>query len=103
VPALARGDAERLIRFVGEAESLGGEDHPFSGDLLVELGRLVAADWVTYYEHDCVPSGRFVEVGRTGDSDQPYIAESCVIDLNENRSVCVAGTGNSVRSGSRTF
>ncbi len=43
VPALARGDAERLLRFVGEAESLGG-DHPFTGDLLVELGRLVEAD-----------------------------------------------------------
>ena len=43
VPALARGDAERLLRFVGEAESLGG-DQPFTGDLLVELGRLVEAD-----------------------------------------------------------
>jgi DNA-binding CsgD family transcriptional regulator len=39
VPVLARGDAERLLRFVGEAESLGGDD-PFTGDLLVELGRL---------------------------------------------------------------
>ena len=54
VPALARGDAERLLRFVGEAESLGG-DQPFTGDLLVELGRLVEADWVFYQEHDCVP------------------------------------------------
>ena len=82
MPALARGDAERLIRFVSEAESLGGEDHPVSGDLLFELGRIVAADWVTYYEHDCVPSHHFLDVGRTGDSDQPYV--SCVIDLNEN-------------------
>ena len=66
VPALARGDAERLLRFVGEAESLGG-DHPFTGDLLVELGRLVEADWLGYNERDA--AGRhLLEVGRTGDS-----------------------------------
>ena len=66
MPALARGDAERLLRFVGEAESLGG-DHPFTGDLLVELGRLVEADWLGYNERDA--AGRhLLEVGRTGDS-----------------------------------
>ena len=66
MPALARGDAERLLRFVGEAESLGG-DEPFTGDLLVEMGRLVEADWVAYNERDAV--GRhLLEVGRTGDS-----------------------------------
>jgi DNA-binding CsgD family transcriptional regulator len=48
VPALARGDAERLLRFVAEAESFGG-DHPFSGEFLTQLGRLVPADWVGYY------------------------------------------------------
>ena len=41
--ALARGDAERLLRFVAEAESFGG-DHPFAGEFLTELGRLVPAD-----------------------------------------------------------
>src|SRR4029450_6580743 len=40
VPALARGDAESLLRFVAEAESFGG-DHPFSGEFLTQLGRLV--------------------------------------------------------------
>jgi DNA-binding NarL/FixJ family response regulator len=50
VPALARGDAERLLRFVAEAESFGG-DHPFSGDFLTQLGRLVPTDWVSY--SDC--------------------------------------------------
>ena len=65
VPALARGDAEQLLCFVGEAESLGGDD-PFTGELLVELGRLVQADWIDYVERDCV--GRhLLEVGRTGD------------------------------------
>jgi hypothetical protein len=49
VPALARGDAERLLRFVAEAESFGG-DHPFAGEFLTQLGRLVPADWVAYAE-----------------------------------------------------
>jgi DNA-binding CsgD family transcriptional regulator len=47
VPALARGDAERLLRFVAEAESFGG-DHPFSGEFLTQLGRLVPAEWIGY-------------------------------------------------------
>jgi DNA-binding CsgD family transcriptional regulator len=68
VPALARGDAERLLRFVGEAESLGG-DHPFTGDLLVELGELVRADWIFYGEHDDVPR-HLLEVDRPGDPDE---------------------------------
>jgi DNA-binding CsgD family transcriptional regulator len=67
VPALAQGDAERLLRFVGEAESLGG-DHPFTGDLLVELGELVRADWIFYGEHDDVPR-HLLEVDRPGDPD----------------------------------
>ena len=50
MPALARGDAERLLRFVAEAESFGG-DHPFAGEFLTQLGRLVPADWVGY--SDC--------------------------------------------------
>jgi DNA-binding NarL/FixJ family response regulator len=49
VPALARGDAERLLRFVAEAESFGG-DHPFAGEFLTQLGRLVPADWVGYVD-----------------------------------------------------
>jgi DNA-binding CsgD family transcriptional regulator len=52
-----------MLRFVGEAESLGG-DEPFTGDLLVELGELVEADWIFYQEHDCVPRHLF-EVERT--------------------------------------
>jgi PAS domain-containing protein len=49
VPALARGDAERLLRFVAEAETFGG-DHPFEGEFLTQLGRLVQADWISYVE-----------------------------------------------------
>jgi hypothetical protein len=49
VPALARGDPERLLRFVAEAESFGG-DHPFEGEFLTQLRGLVPADWVHYAE-----------------------------------------------------
>jgi DNA-binding CsgD family transcriptional regulator len=51
--ALARGDAEQLLRFIAEGESIGG-DQPFTPDLLAELGHLVKADWVTYSELDRV-------------------------------------------------
>jgi DNA-binding CsgD family transcriptional regulator len=54
MPALARGDAERILRFVAEAESFGG-DHPFAGEFLTQLGRLVPADWVGYA--DCLGCG----------------------------------------------
>lgn len=47
MPALARGDEGRLLRFVAEAETFGG-DHPFSGEFLTQLGRLVPADWIGY-------------------------------------------------------
>ena len=40
--ALAPGDLERLLHFVAEAESFGG-DHPFEGEFLTQLGRLVPA------------------------------------------------------------
>ena len=47
MPALARGDEGRLLRFVAEAESFGG-DHPFAGEFLTQLGRLVPAEWIGY-------------------------------------------------------
>jgi DNA-binding CsgD family transcriptional regulator len=53
VPALASRDAEQLLRFVAEAESIGG-DQPFTPDLLAELGRLIPAGDVTYSELDRV-------------------------------------------------
>jgi DNA-binding CsgD family transcriptional regulator len=80
VPALARGDAERLLRFVGEAESLGGE-HPFTGELLVELGRLVEADSVFYQEHSCVPRRHLYEVRRTGEDELGPVETACVLYL----------------------
>ncbi len=68
MPALATRDAERLLRFIADAESIGG-DHPFTPELLVELGRLVPADWVIYCELDRVRQRVRLRVDRTGDED----------------------------------
>jgi DNA-binding CsgD family transcriptional regulator len=51
---------------VGEAESLEG-DQPFTGELLVELGRLVPADRIAYNELDLVRRRVLVEVARPSD------------------------------------
>jgi DNA-binding CsgD family transcriptional regulator len=53
VPALSSRDAEQLLRFIAEAESIGGYQ-PFTPELLAELGRLVPADCVVYSELDRV-------------------------------------------------
>ena len=80
MPALARGDAERLLRFVGEAESLGG-DEPFTGDLLVELGELVRADWIFYrsttaYRATCSRSTeRITRATTTGSFEDFFVVE----------------------------
>ena len=66
---LACGDEGRLLRFVAEAESFGG-DHPFAGEFLTQLGRLVPADWIGYcdfVESDGDGSGNnFVRPGDEG-------------------------------------
>lgn len=66
--ALSTRDAERLLRFVAEAESIGG-DQPFTGDVLVELGRLIEADWVTYTEVDHAGRRVLAYVPRPGDEE----------------------------------
>jgi DNA-binding CsgD family transcriptional regulator len=69
MPALARGDEGRLLRFVAEAESFGG-DHPFAGEFLTQLGRLVPAEWICYTDcHGCGgddPGHRFDRPGDEG-------------------------------------
>lgn len=66
--APTRGDLEQLLRFIAEAESIGG-DQPFTPDLLVELGHLVEADLVTYAELDRVRRRSLLLVGRANDGD----------------------------------
>jgi DNA-binding CsgD family transcriptional regulator len=53
VNRLAARDSERLLRFVAEAEDLGGED-PFTPEVLAELGELVPCNRLVYEEQDRV-------------------------------------------------
>jgi DNA-binding CsgD family transcriptional regulator len=64
--ALAARDAERVLRFVAEAQELAGDD-PFTPHVLDELGKLVFADWVGYCEQDRVRQRVRHSVGRLGD------------------------------------
>jgi DNA-binding NarL/FixJ family response regulator len=64
MPVLGRGDEGRILRFVAEAESFGGQ-HPFEGEFLTQLTRLVPADWLCY-EHLHEPESCAVFV-RPGD------------------------------------
>ena len=66
--ALSSRDAERLLRFVGEAEAIGG-DEPFTGELLTELGHLIEGDWVTYTEVDHVRRRSLFYLQRPGDQE----------------------------------
>jgi DNA-binding CsgD family transcriptional regulator len=58
--ALAARDAERLLRFISDAEELGGED-PFSPPVLEEFGKLIPAESIGYYESDKVAGRVLVE------------------------------------------
>ena len=67
---LARGDAERLLRFVSVADELATEE-PVVPETLTEFGRLVEADLVGYWELDLVRRQVRCEVLRPGDQDTP--------------------------------
>lgn len=66
---LAHRDAERVLRFVADAEELG-DDHAFTPQLLVRLGELVPADEVTYCELDRVRQRDRYVATRPGDEWQ---------------------------------
>ena len=63
---LSARDAERLLRFVADAEGVG-DGPPFTPEFLGELGRLVQADWIAYSELDEVRTILLVEIDRPGD------------------------------------
>ena len=65
---LSVSDSERMLRFVAEAESLGG-DVPITPETLVELGRLIDADWVSYSELDRVRKREIFFAARPDDDD----------------------------------
>jgi DNA-binding CsgD family transcriptional regulator len=89
VPALARGDAERLLRFVAGAADYGSRNQPFTPDLLVELGRLVPADLITYLEME--DDRPVAYVTRPGESDEELgIAADELPDIDEIVAMCRA-------------
>ena len=79
MPALTNGDAERLLRFVAEARSLNS-DEPFTPELLVELGRLIEADWLMYHEDDYARRRQLLYVLRPGDDEDEDEAEDITED-----------------------
>jgi DNA-binding CsgD family transcriptional regulator len=53
VTLTASGDAKRVLRFLSDAEELGGDD-PFPARVLEQLGELIPAEWIGYEERDFV-------------------------------------------------
>jgi DNA-binding CsgD family transcriptional regulator len=68
VAVLSRGDTERLLRFVADAENNG--DQPVTPEFLARLGRLIEADFVGYNETDYVHRRLLMIVERAGDEDE---------------------------------
>lgn len=90
--SLASRDAERLLRFVAEAGRIGG-DQPFTPELLVELGELVHADWVTYCELDRVRRRTLASIARAGDEeddDDDDVADVFWSVVIEEHPVCLS-------------
>jgi DNA-binding CsgD family transcriptional regulator len=85
VTALARGDAERLLRFVAGAEDLAGDD-PFPPPVLTELGELVHADWIAYCEQDRVRQRILLNTVRPGQVD--WVTECSYWDIAAEHPVC---------------
>ena len=92
MPRLSATDTERLLRFVGDAHAVT-DGQPFTPQVLVELGRLVEADWVTYCELNRVRRRLLCSVGRAGDDYSgeeeidPQVFWQVVV---EEHPVCVA-------------
>jgi DNA-binding CsgD family transcriptional regulator len=78
---------ERLLRFVAEAESLGGDD-PFPAELLVELGRVVEADWIGYNELDRVRRRTLHATLRPGDDEEGGVLDEAGWKILEDHPIC---------------
>lgn len=90
MPALAASDAEQLLRFVAEAESVGG-DQPFTPEVLVLLGDLVQADTVSYNELDRVRRRNIHYVQRAPDEEEDLEIEDSFWDIViEEHPICLA-------------
>ncbi|MDP9491783.1 MAG: helix-turn-helix transcriptional regulator [Actinomycetota bacterium] len=90
MPALAASDAERLLRFVAEAESVGG-DQPFTPEVLVLLGDLVESDTVSYNELDRVRRRNLHYVQRAPDEEDDLGIDDSFWDIViEEHPICLA-------------
>lgn len=86
---LSASDAGRVLRFVTDAEGIGG-DQPFTPDFLAELGRLVAADWIAYSELDEVRTILLVEIDRPEDDCQIPFPDPLWHEITDTHPVRVA-------------
>jgi DNA-binding CsgD family transcriptional regulator len=95
VAALSSRDAERMLRFVADAESIGG-DQPFTPDFLRELGQLVHADWIAYSELDEVRTILLVEIDRPEDQCSIPFPDPLWHEITDTHPVRVAHRGGYV-------
>ena len=85
---LSRTDADRVLRFLADVQD-GGGDQLFTSELLVGLGRLIEADWISYYEVDYVRRRNLSFVERPGDWDDDGVEMSDEEwDLTETHPIC---------------
>jgi hypothetical protein len=84
VSALTARDAERVPRFVADADDIGG-DEPFAPELLGELAAIVPADWVAYQEKHAGAGDLLVDQQRPS-FDEVYagIEFDCIVARDES-------------------
>jgi DNA-binding CsgD family transcriptional regulator len=100
MPTLTRADAEQLLRFVSVTGARRSRHQRFTPDLLVDLGRLVSADLVTY---QAMEDDGWVYVTRPGESDEELgVVANEIPDEAEANDLCRSGPIGSRRlAGSR--
>jgi DNA-binding CsgD family transcriptional regulator len=84
---LAQRDAERVLRFVADAEELA-EEQAFTPDVLEELGKLVPADRLAYCELDRVRKRARLLVTRVGDPPDDEAVEVTYWDISHDHPTC---------------
>jgi len=87
VSALAPRDAERVLRFVADAEELA-DDHAFTPAVLEELGKLIQADEICYCELDRVRKRDRYLAARPGDPLEDYEIEVSYWDIAREYPTC---------------
>jgi hypothetical protein len=84
VSALTARDAERVLRFVADAEDIGG-DEPFTPEILGRLAAIIPADWVAYQEKHAGGGDLLVDRQRPSFDDvYPGIEFDCIVARDES-------------------